>query len=134
MRTVAGMTSDLGPVRTPPEVVGAPRAHHRPHLDGLRTVAVYLVVAYHAGLGLLSGGFIGVDIFFVLSGFLVTGILVRDLASSGRVRLQQFYSRRARRILPASIVVLVVTAVVYAVVATPAESAGAAGGFRAAFV
>jgi peptidoglycan/LPS O-acetylase OafA/YrhL len=110
------------------------RQHYRPHLDGLRTVAVYLVVAYHAGLGLLSGGFIGVDIFFVLSGFLVTGILLRDLASTGRVRLQQFYSRRARRILPASIVVLIVTAVVYSIVATPAESAGAAGGFRAAFV
>jgi peptidoglycan/LPS O-acetylase OafA/YrhL len=110
------------------------RQHYRTHLDGLRTVAVYLVVAYHAGLGLLSGGFIGVDIFFVLSGFLVTGILLRDLGSSGRIQLQQFYSRRGRRILPASIVVLVVTAVVYSVVATPAESAGAAGGFRAAFV
>jgi len=110
------------------------RQHYRPYLDGLRTVAVYVVVAYHAGLGLLSGGFIGVDIFFVLSGFLVTGILVRDLVSGGRIRLQQFYSRRARRILPASIVVLLVTAILYTIIATPAEALDALGGFRAAFV
>ncbi len=110
------------------------RQHYRPYLDGLRTVAVYVVVAYHAGLGLLSGGFIGVDIFFVLSGYLVTGILVRDLVAGGRVRLQQFYSRRVRRILPASIVVLLITAIVYTLIATPAEALDALGGFRAAFV
>ena len=78
------------------QVVGVPDAVHsharalayRPHLDGLRTVAVYLVVAFHAGLGVFSGGFIGVDVFFVLSGYLVTSILVRDLAHArGRVQL-----------------------------------------------
>ena len=52
---------------------------YRPHLDGLRAVAVYLVVAFHAGVARASGGFIGVDVFFVLSGYLVTGVLVRDL-------------------------------------------------------
>jgi peptidoglycan/LPS O-acetylase OafA/YrhL len=107
---------------------------YRPHLDGLRSVAVYLVVAYHAGLGVFSGGFIGVDIFFVLSGFLVTKILVRDLASVGRVRGRQFYARRVRRILPAAAVTLVVTALIYSVVATPAEAIDALGGFRAAFL
>jgi peptidoglycan/LPS O-acetylase OafA/YrhL len=95
---------------------------------------VFLVVGYHSGLGLVSGGFVGVDVFFVLSGFLVTGILVRDLASSDRIRLRRFYSRRARRILPAAVVTLLVTAVVYSVVATPEESLVAVGGFRAVFV
>jgi peptidoglycan/LPS O-acetylase OafA/YrhL len=107
--------------------------HYRPYLDGLRTVAVYLVVAFHAGLGLMSGGFIGVDIFFVLSGYLVTGILVRDLAASGRIQWRKFYARRVRRILPAAIVTLLVVALVYAVVASPADMSDALGGFRAAF-
>jgi hypothetical protein len=65
---------------------------YRPHLDGLRTVAVYLVVAFHAGLAEFRGGFVGVDIFFVLSGFLVTRILLRDLASHGRIQWRRFYA------------------------------------------
>ena len=120
------------------QVVDEPggRASHltyRPHLDGLRTVAVYLVVAFHSGLGRFSGGFIGVDIFFVLSGFLVTRILVRDLGTSGRVRWRQFYARRVRRILPAALITLLVTALVFAAVASPLEKLDAFGGFRAAF-
>jgi peptidoglycan/LPS O-acetylase OafA/YrhL len=106
---------------------------YRPHLDGLRAVAVLLVVAYHARLGKVTGGFIGVDIFFVLSGFLVTRILLRDLTSGGRIRWRQFYARRVRRILPAALVTLVITALVYAAIATPAEMFDALGGFRAAF-
>ena len=72
--------------------------HHRPHLDGLRTIAVYLVVAFHAGIDRLDGGFIGVDVFFVLSGYLVTQVLVRDLEGHGGVRFRRFYSRRMRRL------------------------------------
>jgi peptidoglycan/LPS O-acetylase OafA/YrhL len=106
---------------------------YRPHFDGLRAVAVYLVVAFHAGLGLLSGGFIGVDVFFVLSGFLVTQILMRDLASMGTVRWRSFYARRVRRILPAALVTLLVTAFAYAIIASPVEMFDALGGFRAAF-
>ena len=109
------------------------KAHYRPHLDGLRTVAVTLVVAFHAGLGRFRGGFVGVDVFFVLSGFLVTGILLRDLGAGGRIRGRAFYARRIRRILPAAFVALVVTAFAYAIVATPAEMLDALGGFRAAF-
>ena len=56
--------------------------HYRAHLDGLRMVAVLLVIAFHSGIGRLSGGFIGVDVFFVLSGFLVTGILAREIGAS----------------------------------------------------
>jgi peptidoglycan/LPS O-acetylase OafA/YrhL len=113
---------------------GAPgRTKYRPHLDGLRTVAVYLVVAFHAGLADFRGGFVGVDIFFVLSGYLVTQILVRDLTAHGRIDWRRFYSRRVRRILPAAFLVLVVTALLYSVVATPLEVLNAVGGFRAAF-
>jgi peptidoglycan/LPS O-acetylase OafA/YrhL len=108
--------------------------HYRPYLDGLRTVAVYLVVAFHAGFGLLSGGFIGVDIFFVLSGFLVTQILVRDLASLGCIQRRRFYARRVRRILPAAVLALIGTAIAYSVVASPAERLDALGGCRAAFL
>jgi peptidoglycan/LPS O-acetylase OafA/YrhL len=107
---------------------------YRPQLDGLRTLAVYLVVAFHAGLGLFNGGFIGVDLFFVLSGYLVTSILVRDLGTTGRVQRRRFYSRRVRRILPAAITTLLITAFVYAAIATPNDLQDALGGFRAAFL
>lgn len=73
---------------------------YRPDIDGLRAVAVIPVVLYHAGLPALSGGFVGVDVFFVISGFLITGIL-RDELAAGRFSIIGFYERRARRILPA---------------------------------
>lgn len=81
----------------------APAVRYRPHLDGLRAVAVYLVVAFHAGLGSFDGGFVGVDVFFVLSGFLVTKILLVDLVGQGRLDFRRFYARRSRRILPAAL-------------------------------
>lgn len=80
----------------------------RPDVQGLRAVAVGLVVLAHAGLPGLGGGFVGVDVFFVVSGFLITGLLLRETEASGRVDLLAFYARRARRILPAATVVLVV--------------------------
>jgi len=107
---------------------------YRPYLDGLRCLAVYLVVAFHAGLGIFAGGFIGVDVFFVLSGFLVTRILLGDLVSGGRVNFRRFYSRRFRRILPAAAVMLLVTAVAYLIVASPLQSFIAVSDFRAAFL
>jgi peptidoglycan/LPS O-acetylase OafA/YrhL len=85
----------------------------RRDIQGLRAVAVGLVVADHAGIDWLSGGFVGVDVFFVVSGFLITQLLVRELVSTGRVSVPAFYGRRARRILPAACVVLAAT-VVYA--------------------
>jgi peptidoglycan/LPS O-acetylase OafA/YrhL len=112
----------------------APPSHYRPQFDGLRALAVYLVVAYHAGLHAFSGGFIGVDVFFVLSGYLVTALLLRDLRSAGRVDLRRFYARRFRRLLPAAFVTLIVTAVVYTAVAAPADVNSALGGFRSAFL
>jgi peptidoglycan/LPS O-acetylase OafA/YrhL len=107
---------------------------YRPYLDGLRTVAVYLVLLFHAGSNWFAGGYVGVDVFFVLSGFLVTQLLLRDLAASGSIGFRRFYSRRFRRLLPAAFVVLVVTALVYSAVASPVEVAGAVGGFKAAFL
>src|SRR5207249_1944320 len=75
---------------------------HRDDIQGLRAVAVLLVVLDHAGVGFLRGGFVGVDVFFVLSGFLITGILLSGAEKRGYVSLIGFYSRRARRILPAA--------------------------------
>lgn len=80
---------------------------YRPHLDGIRALAVVMVVAFHLGVEWLPGGFVGVDVFFVLSGYLITGILVDEASSSGTVRLRRFFTRRVRRLLPASIAVLV---------------------------
>ncbi len=115
---------------TPPET---PVWAYRAHLDGLRALAVYLVVAFHAGVVRASGGFVGVDVFFVLSGYLVTGVLVRDLdGPRGRVGFGRFYARRVRRLLPAAAVNLVVTAVVFGVVAAPVELADAQRAIRAA--
>jgi peptidoglycan/LPS O-acetylase OafA/YrhL len=107
---------------------------YRPALDGLRAVAVYLVVLFHAGSDRFSGGFVGVDVFFVLSGYLVTQLLLRDLVAGGRIGFGRFYARRARRLLPASFATLLVTAAVYSAIATPGEIADALGGFRAAFL
>ena len=86
----------------------------RPDIEGLRGVAVLLVVFFHAGLLSNSsfqvpGGFIGVDLFFVVSGFLITGLLIRERERTGRVSFSKFYARRVRRILPAAAVVLLVT-------------------------
>ncbi|HZS40776.1 MAG TPA: acyltransferase family protein [Polyangia bacterium] len=80
-------------------------AHYRPDIDGLRAVAVLLVVAYHAFPKRVPGGFVGVDVFFVISGYLITGILLRDLAA-GEFSLLSFYARRFRRIAPALVTML----------------------------
>lgn len=82
---------------------------YRPALDGLRTVAIYLVLVFHAGWSHMSNGYIGVDVFFVLSGFLVTGIILREHSATGGLGLRRFYARRVRRLLPASVVLVVFT-------------------------
>lgn len=85
------------------------RSAFRADIEGLRGIAILLVVAFHAGVWWLAGGFIGVDVFFVLSGYLISGLLARELAASGAVELTTFYARRAQRLLPALIVVLLAT-------------------------
>lgn len=86
------------------------RSRLRRDIEGIRALAIGLVLIFHAGLP-LPGGFIGVDIFFVLSGFLITGILIREVKQTGRVSLPRFYARRAKRLLPAAGLVLVTTAI-----------------------
>jgi peptidoglycan/LPS O-acetylase OafA/YrhL len=83
------------------------RSGFRPDIEGLRAVAILLVVAYHVGLPFVSGGFVGVDVFFVISGFLITGLVLREMQTTGTVSVVSFYARRAKRLLPASAVVLV---------------------------
>jgi peptidoglycan/LPS O-acetylase OafA/YrhL len=83
----------------------------RPDIEGLRAVAILTVLAHHAGLP-LHGGFIGVDIFFVISGFLITGLLVTELWTTGTISWSRFVGRRIRRLLPAAVLVLVLTSLV----------------------
>src|SRR3981189_577898 len=91
-------------------MLSSPSSRYRPDIDGLRAIAVMLVVNFHAFPEAMPGGFIGVDIFFVISGFLITGIIVRELDQQ-RFSLLGFYARRIRRIFPALIVVLCATLV-----------------------
>ena len=98
-----------------------PSPSFRPDLEGLRGIAVALVVLFHARLLGVVGGFIGVDAFYVLSGFLITGLLLRELATRGRLDLVAFYGRRARRILPAATVAIVVILVAAAFIVAPLD-------------
>jgi peptidoglycan/LPS O-acetylase OafA/YrhL len=82
----------------------------RPDVEGLRAVAVLLVVLYHVGIPHL-GGYVGVDVFFVISGYVITGLLLRERTATGRTSLLAFYGRRCRRIIPAAALVIVVTVV-----------------------
>jgi peptidoglycan/LPS O-acetylase OafA/YrhL len=91
-------------VATPRRAGGG--AGFRPDIEGLRAVAILTVLAYHAGLP-VRGGFVGVDIFFVISGFLITGLLVTELDRSGSISWIRFVGRRIRRLLPAAVLVLV---------------------------
>jgi peptidoglycan/LPS O-acetylase OafA/YrhL len=92
---------------------------YRGDIDGLRGIAILLVVAFHAG-SVVPGGFIGVDVFFVISGFLITQIIAKEIAA-GTFSILNFYERRARRILPALIVVLVVCTLIAAWTMLPSE-------------
>ncbi|MET0673513.1 MAG: acyltransferase family protein [Microbacterium pygmaeum] len=83
-----------------------------PHVQGLRAIAVLAVVLYHFWPARFSGGYVGVDVFFVISGFLITAHLMREVTATGTVRLGQFWARRARRLLPASLLVLLFCALV----------------------
>ena len=102
-----GIPSFTARTRTPRARTSS-RAAFRPDIEGLRGIAVLLVVAYHAGVSRVASGYIGVDVFFVLSGYLITGILVEQIASTGRLDYVQFFARRMRRLLPAATLTLLV--------------------------
>src|ERR687886_2507200 len=89
----------------------SPRLGYRPALDGIRALAVVAVFAYHARLPWARAGFLGVDVFFVLSGYLITSLLLAERRREGRIDLRRFWFRRARRLLPAVVVLLAAVAV-----------------------
>ena len=118
-RAAAASLGVLPPPATPTAPAGAgddqeehrPRLRYMPALDGLRAVAVIAVLAYHADLPWARGGFLGVDVFFVISGYLITALLLADWRTSGRLHLLRFWRRRALRLLPALVVLLAVVSV-----------------------
>ena len=104
-----------------------PQNQFRTDIEGLRAVAVVAVVLFHAGLPGVGGGFIGVDVFFVVSGFLITGLLWREASGTGMVRLARFYGARARRLLPAAVTVLVATCIASAALLPPLQARSVIG-------
>jgi peptidoglycan/LPS O-acetylase OafA/YrhL len=109
----------------------SPSLKFRPDIEGLRGIAILLVVAFHCGISTLRGGFAGVDVFFVLSGYLITSQLAAELDGTGRLDLAAFYGRRARRLLPAASLVILFTLGVAAWLFSPDEIDFAARAARA---
>jgi peptidoglycan/LPS O-acetylase OafA/YrhL len=104
-----------------------PSPGFRADIEGLRAVAVLAVVLAHAGVPGLTGGFVGVDVFFVISGFLITGLLVNEVERTGRVSLVAFYGRRAKRLLPLAAIVLAFVVVVAAILFNPVRRDAVSG-------
>lgn len=98
----------------------ASASDYRPEIDGLRAISVGAVIAFHAGAEWFPGGYVGVDVFFVISGYLLTGIIGRDIASD-RFSIGNFYSRRVRRILPALLGLIVTSAIAGVFILTPGD-------------
>ena len=109
------------------------RMRYMPGLDGLRALAVTGVLLYHAELNWIPGGFLGVDVFFVISGYLITSLLLAEFRNQGRIGLGQFYLRRARRLLPALFLLLGVVGL-FAVVFLPDEVTKLRGDVAAALL
>ena len=99
----------------------SPRSGYRPGLDGVRALAVIMVILYHDDISWAKGGFLGVDVFFVLSGYLITSLLLTERHATGRIGLVDFWTRRARRLLPALFLMLAGVAVYAFVLAQPSE-------------
>ena len=96
-------------------------SHYRGDIDGLRFVSILLVVLYHAGVTRFGGGYVGVDVFFVISGYLITGLLLREYRSTGEINLVDFFARRIRRLLPLAATVLATTLVIGGWLLTPLQ-------------
>jgi len=129
------VSNDLAPAMAPPERLASPsrgpRLTYVPGLDGLRAIAVLSVLVYHADYAWLPGGFLGVEVFFVISGYLITALLLAERKREGHIDLRDFWLRRARRLLPAlGLLLVVVTAV--SLVFFPDEVAGLRGDVLAA--
>ncbi|MBA3526158.1 MAG: acyltransferase [Pseudomonadota bacterium] len=98
-----------------------PQLSRRPDIDGLRAVAIIPVVLFHASIPGFQGGFVGVDIFFVISGYLITRIIAKEVSAKGSFNFWNFYARRARRLLPAALLVIVASALVSFLLVSPLE-------------
>ena len=120
LRVLPGERSSTQIAATPAAPSGTAR-EIRADLEGLRGVAVVAVLLFHLGFPWAAGGFVGVDAFFVLSGFLITGLLIREHERTGRISLPAFYARRVRRILPAALATIAVTIGVAAFVLAPLD-------------
>jgi peptidoglycan/LPS O-acetylase OafA/YrhL len=83
----------------------------RPDVQGMRAIAIFLALVYHAGVPGFRGGYVGIEVFFVISGFVITGLLLRERAGTGHTSLRSFYGRRVRRIMPAATLVIIVTVI-----------------------
>src|SRR5690606_21215813 len=97
------------------------RLPFRADIEGLRAVAILLVVCAHAGVPWLAGGFVGVDVFFVLSGYLITGLLLREIDATGSIRFASFYASRLQRLLPALCLATLATAIGATLLLAPFE-------------
>ena len=107
------MSVTLDPSTVAQDEAGTPPGDRsfRPDVQGLRAVAVVLVVLFHANIPVLRGGYVGVDVFYVISGFVITGVLLRERAHAGSTSLLHFYTRRIRRILPAASLVIIASVI-----------------------
>jgi len=120
-RSAAPATTAIGPADSDTTGTFLAPIVHSPGLDGLRALAVLAVIAYHAGLSWVPGGLLGVDTFFVLSGFLITGLLVAEYRATRRIDLKDFWTRRARRLLPAFLLLLLAVSAYAYFLAPPAD-------------
>ncbi len=111
LRGLLELDRPVRPVTARPVTAGPAKMGYQPGLDGVRALSVIAVLAYHAGFSWMHGGFLGVEVFFVVSGFLITALLLDERERSGRIDLRAFWLRRARRLLPALALVLVAVGV-----------------------
>ena len=110
-----------------PDVKPTPRGGFRTDIEGMRAVAILAVLLCHAGIPFLAGGYVGVDVFFVISGFLITGLLVNEVEGSGGISLVRFYARRAKRLLPLSAILLASVGIASIVLLSPLRAIEVSG-------
>ena len=110
------------------------RLGYRGDIEGLRAVAVLLVIVTHAGVPWIRGGFIGVDVFFVLSGYLITGLLLQEIKETGEIKFLKFYARRLKRLLPALLFMVILTSFLAALLFAPLEQLSHVAAARTASV